>query len=48
MDAGIAVEFDHPHLLLQKRNGYLSEMVKRTGPGMAETLSRIAKEVCAK
>lgn len=45
MEAGSAVEFDHPHLLLQKRNGYLSEMVKRTGPGMAEALTKIAKEV---
>ncbi|KAJ8966240.1 hypothetical protein NQ314_003655 [Rhamnusium bicolor] len=44
MDAGVAVEFDIPHLLLQNRNSYLSEMVKRTGPGMAETLKRVARE----
>ncbi|KAJ8920888.1 hypothetical protein NQ315_015681 [Exocentrus adspersus] len=44
MDAGEAVEFDHPHLLLQKKNGYFSEMVKKTGPGMSDTLIRIARE----
>ncbi|XP_034950064.1 probable multidrug resistance-associated protein lethal(2)03659 [Chelonus insularis] len=44
MDAGSAVEFDHPHVLLQIENGYLTNMVKETGSAMAEALARVAKE----
>lgn len=46
MDAGNAVEFDHPHILLQKDTGFLSSMVERTGAGMADNLKRVARQVC--
>lgn len=46
MDAGNVVELDHPHILLQKTNGFLSNMVERTGAGMAENLKKVAREVC--
>lgn len=45
MDAGRMVEFDHPHMLLQNADGILRGMVDQTGRGMAETLSRVAKQV---
>lgn len=45
MDAGSMVEFDHPYRLLQNSEGYLKKMVDQTGPVMAETLTRIAREV---
>lgn len=44
MDAGKAVEFDHPHILLQNRFGFLSLMVDKTGKAMAKNLKMIAKE----
>ncbi|XP_046989234.1 ATP-binding cassette sub-family C member 4-like [Schistocerca americana] len=44
MDAGRMVEFDHPHILLQKKDGMFSKMVRQTGYLMAEQLSRIAEE----
>ncbi|XP_020706768.2 probable multidrug resistance-associated protein lethal(2)03659 [Athalia rosae] len=43
MDAGTVVEFDHPHILLQKDNGYLRSMVDNTGKSMAATLAVVAK-----
>lgn len=30
MDNGTAVEFDHPHVLLQEENGYLTRLVNET------------------
>lgn len=45
MDAGQAVEFDQPYKLLQKQDGLFKTMLDQTGPVMAETLTRIAKEV---
>lgn len=45
MDAGQMVEFDHPHILLQNRNGILYGMVQQTGRAMADALMRIAEEV---
>lgn len=45
MDAGRVMEFDHPHILMKNKLGYLTSMVNRTGPGMAENLKSIAKEV---
>ncbi|XP_012339261.1 probable multidrug resistance-associated protein lethal(2)03659 [Apis florea] len=42
MDAGNAVEFDAPHVLIQ-RNGYLNSMINETGPAMAEALKEIAR-----
>ncbi|XP_012274748.1 probable multidrug resistance-associated protein lethal(2)03659 [Orussus abietinus] len=44
MDAGTVVEFDHPHLLLQKEKGYLQGMVKQTGRSMAEALTAVARK----
>ncbi|EFA04298.2 putative multidrug resistance-associated protein lethal(2)03659-like Protein [Tribolium castaneum] len=44
MDAGNAVEFDHPHILLQNRFGFLTSMVEKTGKAMARNLKDIAKE----
>ncbi|KAL6254639.1 hypothetical protein P5V15_013946 [Pogonomyrmex californicus] len=44
MDAGSAVEFDHPHLLLEKETGYLKSMVHETGNAMAEALTNIARQ----
>ncbi|XP_050309948.1 ATP-binding cassette sub-family C member 4-like [Anthonomus grandis grandis] len=44
MDAGKAVEFDHPHILLRNPKGYLSELVRKTGAGTASHLRQIAKE----
>ncbi|XP_047107045.1 ATP-binding cassette sub-family C member 4-like [Schistocerca piceifrons] len=44
MDAGRMVEFDHPHLLLQNKEGYFYKMVQQTGPSMAEQLRRVAEE----
>lgn len=45
MDAGKAVEFDHPHLLLKQKNGIFTGMVETTGAGTASVLKSIAKEV---
>ncbi|KAJ8929217.1 hypothetical protein NQ314_018096 [Rhamnusium bicolor] len=42
MDAGKAVEFDHPYKLLQNPNGVFYGLVKQTGRGMAENLTAIA------
>ncbi|KAH1013297.1 hypothetical protein HUJ04_002305 [Dendroctonus ponderosae] len=44
MDAGEAVEFDHPNILLQNPKGYLSELVRKTGTGTAAFLKKTAKE----
>ncbi|RZB40999.1 ABC tran and/or MMR HSR1 domain containing protein [Asbolus verrucosus] len=43
MDAGVVVEFDHPHILLQNRSGFLSLMVEKTGKAMSQNLRNIAK-----
>lgn len=44
MDAGNAVEFDAPYVLLQKGTGFLLGMVNETGPAMAEALKEVARE----
>ncbi|GLV41664.1 uncharacterized protein CBL_06893 [Carabus blaptoides fortunei] len=44
MDAGTMVEFDHPHVLLQNKKGFLYNMVQQTGFSMTENLTRIAEE----
>lgn len=36
-------EFDHPHILLQRENGFLRGMVEQTGKSMAEELATVAK-----
>ncbi|XP_008214580.1 probable multidrug resistance-associated protein lethal(2)03659 isoform X1 [Nasonia vitripennis] len=43
MDAGTAVEFEHPYILLQKESGYLRSMVNETGKNMAEALMTVAE-----
>lgn len=45
MDAGCLVEFDHPHILLKNKTGFLTGMVNRMGPNMAERLKYVAKQV---
>lgn len=45
MDHGQAIEFDHPHVLLQNEQGCFSDMVRETGKVMTEQLKQCAKEV---
>lgn len=45
MDEGCVVEFDHPHLLLQNKDGILYSLIQQTGSGMAENLQQIAEKV---
>lgn len=42
MDAGEMVEFDHPHMLLQNRQGYFYKMVAQTGKNMSTQLHGVA------
>ncbi|EGI58008.1 Putative multidrug resistance-associated protein lethal(2)03659 [Acromyrmex echinatior] len=44
MDAGSIVEFDHPHILLQKETGYLKTMVQETGKQMEKILADFASD----
>ncbi|KAG5866797.1 hypothetical protein JTB14_031470 [Gonioctena quinquepunctata] len=44
MDAGQAAEFDHPHLLLQNKDGIFYEMVASAGPAVADLLRKIARD----
>ncbi|XP_058803038.1 ATP-binding cassette sub-family C member 4 isoform X2 [Phymastichus coffea] len=44
MDHGQAVEFGHPHVLLQDKVGHLSRMVQQTGNVMTQNLRMIAKK----
>ncbi|XP_072399234.1 probable multidrug resistance-associated protein lethal(2)03659 [Diabrotica undecimpunctata] len=44
MDAGKAVEFDHPHTLLQNKHGVFYSLVMQTGKTTAKTLMAIAEE----
>ncbi|KOB52205.1 ATP-binding cassette transporter, partial [Operophtera brumata] len=44
MDAGTMVEYDHPHILLQRPDGMLRGMVDQTGRSMTETLVRVAQQ----
>lgn len=43
MKAGMAVEFDIPHVLIQNSQSALKHMVEATG-GEAETLKKVASE----
>jgi len=45
MDAGTMVEFDHPHNLLQNREGTFYKMVEETGHDTADVLHKLAAEV---
>lgn len=44
MKGGLMVEFDHPHILLQNKDGHFYGMVQEMGHIMAEQLSRAAHE----
>ncbi|XP_018564796.1 multidrug resistance-associated protein 4-like [Anoplophora glabripennis] len=44
MSSGQAVEFAHPHELLQKSSGYFLQMVQETGKAVEESLRKIAKK----
>lgn len=44
MDAGVAVEFDAPYLLMQNKDGIFSKMVEALGPQEYERLFATAKE----
>ncbi|KAF5286349.1 hypothetical protein FQR65_LT12643 [Abscondita terminalis] len=43
MDAGQAVEFDEPHVLLQNVDGAFYKMLKETGKSKFQTLANLAK-----
>lgn len=45
MDAGTAVEFDHPYNLLQNKNGFLYDMVENAERGAADSLREVAAAV---
>lgn len=45
MDEGTMVEFDHPHSLLQNKEGVFYKMVEQTGLDAADLLHRLAAEV---
>ncbi|XP_018564831.1 probable multidrug resistance-associated protein lethal(2)03659 [Anoplophora glabripennis] len=44
MNAGEAVEFAHPHELLQRSDSYFTKMVEETGKAVEERLRKVAKE----
>ncbi|XP_078033391.1 ATP-binding cassette sub-family C member 4 isoform X2 [Augochlora pura] len=44
MDHGEAVEFNHPHILLQDEQGHFTSMLKETGKLMFTQLSKVAEE----
>lgn len=44
MDSGRAVEYDHPHTLLQNPNATFYKMVEETGPATALALRAQAKK----
>lgn len=45
MDAGEAIEFDYPHILLQNRHGVFYGLVQEAGKAGAEQLAKIARQV---
>ncbi|CAG9768357.1 unnamed protein product [Ceutorhynchus assimilis] len=45
MGSGQVLEFDHPHLLLQKSDGHFLKMVQETGASMTEQLKQVALQV---
>lgn len=44
LDAGVAVEFEEPYLLLQNQDGIFRKMVEALGPQEYDRLYAIAKE----
>lgn len=45
LDNGYLMEYDHPHLLLQKPGGYLASMVSHTGKASETILRKVAEDV---
>jgi len=45
MDHGQVLEFDHPHILLQNKQGHFSSMIQETGKQMTKQLKQNAREV---
>lgn len=45
MDNGQVVEYDHPHVLLRRKNGVFSKMVDSTGDKTSKYLKKVAEEV---
>lgn len=45
MNAGQVEEFDHPHILLEKKEGLFYGLVQATGESTSKQLENIAKEV---
>lgn len=46
MDAGKAIEFDEPYVLLQKEHGIFHGMVKALGENEFNRLTKLAYENC--
>lgn len=44
MGSGEVLEFDHPHVLLQRFEGHFKEMVLQTGASMVDQLKSVAQE----
>lgn len=44
MDAGKAVEFDHPYTLLQNTSGIFYSLVDQTGKSLAKNLKSVAQD----
>lgn len=45
LDAGNVVEFDHPHILLGNKNGYLYKMAEKTGKDSVDMFRGLAEKV---
>jgi len=45
MDAGVVVEYDHPHNLLKNKLGHFHQMVEQTGQVSADLLHNVASNV---
>ena len=43
LSEGRLVEFDHPHLLLEKKEGFFHQMADHTGPAESRRLKEIAR-----
>ncbi|XP_036143538.1 multidrug resistance-associated protein 4 [Monomorium pharaonis] len=44
MDKGYMAEYDHPYILLQNNYSQFTSLVRETGPGMYDQLTKIAKQ----